>query len=368
MTKLLFIGSNWEALETLQKPIINNKKMGDLLFQHFGELQSLLQKILSMKRKGQNWIEITFNIGKMKKTNNYPEIYFHSLDTKNQILNVLVVEKIIPLDFQKSIQENADKYYSRSKKARKKLNGAKKTLEDTKTKIEQAKKQVEIAKKSQKPLVKRKNKEWFEKFRWVQSSDGFLVIGGKDAASNEILIKKYMDPNDVVFHAEIVGAPFVLIKTEGKTPPKRTINEAAQLAASYSRAWKEMLRVINVYWIHPNQVSKTPPSGQSLKKGSFMIRGKKNFVRAVPLSIAVGLKIIDDQIMIIGGPIEAISNQTEVFVEIIPGDHKSSQLAKKIRHKLSTKVSEELKRSVTGISIDEIQAFIPLGRGKIKKD
>ncbi len=71
--------------------------------------------------------------------------------------------------------------------------------------------------------------------------------------------------------------------------------------------------------------------------------------------------------MIIGGPVEAISNQTEVFVEIIPGDHKSSQLAKKIRHKLSTKVSDEFKRSVTGISIDEIQAFIPLGRGKMKK-
>ena len=44
--------------------------MGDLLYQHFGELQSLLQKMFSMKREGQNWTEITLNIEKMKKTNN----------------------------------------------------------------------------------------------------------------------------------------------------------------------------------------------------------------------------------------------------------------------------------------------------------
>ena len=97
-----------------------------------------------------------------------------------------------------------------------------------------------------------------------------------------------------------------------------------------------------------------------------MIRGTKNFVRAVPLLIAIGVKIIDETIMIIGGPVNAISNQTDAFVEIIPGDQKSSQLAKKIRHILSTKVSEDLNRSVTAISLDEIQRFIPMGRGKMK--
>lgn len=355
-----------KALETLKEPITKNKNIGDLIYQHFGDLQSLLQKILEQKRNGKTWAEITSNIETGKKTKNHPDIYFHALEPKNQVLQVSVENKVFSLNIRQSIQINANNYYSRSKKAEKKLRGAEKQLQETKAKIEEAKKQVTVAKESQQPLAKRRKKEWFEKFRWVHSSDGFLVIGGKDATSNEMIIKKHMDPNDIVFHAEIVGAPFVLIKTEGKTVPEQTIKEAAQLAASYSKAWKSMLSAINVYWIHPNQVSKTPPSGQSLPKGSFMIRGKKNFIRGVDLRVAIGIKTDDDTVMIIGGPVDAIANQTDNYIQIVPGVQKSSYIAKKIRHQLSTKVSEDLKRTVTAVPLEEIQSFIPLGRGKIE--
>jgi predicted ribosome quality control (RQC) complex YloA/Tae2 family protein len=355
-----------KALEALKEPITKNKNIGDLIYQHFGDLQSLLQKIMEKKRSGKSWEEIAAIIEEGKKAERHPDVYFHSLEPANQLLHVLVGNNVFSLNLRHSIQANADRYYSLSKKAEKKLRGAEKTLEETRAKIEETKKQVTIAKAAQQPLAKRRKMEWFEKYRWFRSSDGFLVIGGRDATTNEILIKKRMEPDDIVFHAEIVGAPFVLIKTEGKTAPEQTINEAAQLAASYSRGWREMLSAINVYWIHPDQVSKSPPSGQSLPKGSFMIRGTKNFVRGVPLQVAVGVKTDDDAIMVIGGPAGAIAHQTSAYVEIVPGDQKSAQIAKKIRHLLSTKVSEDLKRSVTAVPIEEIQRFIPLGRGKMK--
>jgi predicted ribosome quality control (RQC) complex YloA/Tae2 family protein len=355
-----------KALENLKEPITKNKTIGDLIYMHFGELQSLLQKIREKKRSGKSWEEIISQIEEGKKANSLPDIYFHSLEPKNQVLHVSLENHIFSINLRHSIQANADKYYSQSKKAEKKLRGAEKTLQETKAKIEKAKKQVIQQKQTQRPLVKRRKKQWFEKFRWFHASNGFLVIGGRDATTNEMLIKKHMEPQDIVFHAEIVGAPFVLIKTEGKTAPEQTINEAAQLAASYSRAWREMLSAVNVYWVNPDQVSKTPPSGQFLKKGSFMISGSKNFVRGVPLRVAVGVKIDDDEMVVVGGPVDAIANQTEVYVEIVPGDKKSSQLAKQIRHQLSKKVSEDLKRRVTQIPIEEFQRFIPLGRGKMK--
>jgi predicted ribosome quality control (RQC) complex YloA/Tae2 family protein len=355
-----------KALENLKEPIRKNKAIGDLIYMHFGELRSLLQKIREKKRSGKSWKEIISQIEEEKKANCLPDIYFHSLEPKNQILHVSVDNHVFSINLRHSIQANADKYYSRSKKAEKKLRGAEKTLQETKAKIEKAKKQVIRGKETQRPLIKRRKKQWFEKFRWFHSSNGFLVIGGRDATTNEILIKRHMEPPDIVFHAEILGAPFVLIKTEGKTIPEQTINEAAQLAASYSRAWREMLSTVNVYWVHPEQVSKTPPSGQFLKKGSFMIRGSKNFVRGVTLQVAIGVKIENDEMMVVGGPVDAIANQTEVYVEIVPGDKKSSQLTKQIRHRLSTKVSEELKKNITQIPVEEFQRFIPLGRGKIK--
>jgi predicted ribosome quality control (RQC) complex YloA/Tae2 family protein len=355
-----------KALENLNEPITKNKAIGNLIYMHFGELKSLLQKIREKKRSGKSWEEITSQIEEEKKANSLPEIYFHSLEPKNQVLYVSVENHIFSINLRHSIQANADEYYSRSKKAEKKLRGAERTLQETEAKIEEAKKQVTRRKETQRPFVKRRKKQWFEKFRWFHSSNGFLVIGGRDATTNELLIKKHMEPNDIVFHAEIVGAPFVLIKTGGKTVPEQTISEAAQLAASYSRAWRELLSAVNVYWVNPDQVSKTPPSGQFLKKGSFMIRGSKNFVRGVPLRVAIGVKVDNDEMMVVGGSVDAIANQTEVYVGIIPGDKKSSQLAKQIRHQLSKKVSEELKRRVTQIPIEEFQRFIPLGRGKMK--
>jgi len=303
-----------KALETLKEPITKNKTIGDLIYQHFGELQSFLQKILEQKRSKKSWEEVASNFEAKKKANSYPEVYFHALDPATQVVQVLVEKQVFSLHINESIQANADKYYSRSKKAEKKLRGAKKTLQETIDNIKKVEKQVRIVKEAHQPLVKRRKKEWFEKFRWFHSSDGFLVIGGRDATTNEILIKKRMEAQDIVFHAEIVGAPFVLIKTQGKTVPEQTINEAAQLAASYSRAWKELFSAINVYWINPNQVSKTPPSGQSLKKGSFMIRGTKNFVRGVPLHVAIGVKTDNEEIMVIGGPLDAIAHQTKVYV------------------------------------------------------
>jgi predicted ribosome quality control (RQC) complex YloA/Tae2 family protein len=357
-----------KALETLKEPIIKNKNIGDLIYLHFGDLQSLLQKIMEKKRSGKSWEEIISIIEEEKRAKRLPDVYFHSLEPSNQVLHVSVEKQVFSLNLRHSIQANADKYYSRSKKAEKKLRGVEKKLQEIRAKIEKVKKQVIRVKATQRPLAKRRKREWFEKFRWFRSSDGFLVIGGRDATTNEILIKKHMEPHDLVFHAEILGAPFVLIKTEGKTAPEQTINEAAQLAASYSRAWREMLGAVNVYWVNPDQVSKTPPSGQFLKKGSFMIRGSKNFVRGVPLQVAIGVKTSEEEIMVVGGPVDAITHQTKVYVEIVPGEQKSSQLAKKIRHQLSKKVSEDLKRSITEIPLEEIQRFIPLGRGKIKQN
>jgi predicted ribosome quality control (RQC) complex YloA/Tae2 family protein len=355
-----------KALEDLKGQIERNKDIGNLIYLHLGDLRVLLQKIMDAKRSRKPWEEIILGIEKEKKAGRVPDIYFHSLKPPNLVLNVSVENSIFPLNLRRSIQANATKYYSRAKKAEKKLKGAEKALLETQAKIKKLKQQIGIAKETRKPLAKRRKKAWYEKFRWFHSSDGFLVLGGRDATTNEILIKKHMEPHDIVLHADILGAPFVLIKTGGKTPPEQTIRESAQLAASHSRAWREMLSAVDVYWVKPEQVNKSPPSGQYLKKGSFMIHGSKNFVRGVPLRVAIGIKMNKEQTVIAGGAVEAIANQTNVYVELVPGEQKSSGLAKQIRLLLAERASKALKKRILEIPLEEIQSFIPLGRGKIK--
>ncbi len=354
-----------KALENSKMDAPRNKRLGELIYAHLGELQLLQQRIMSEKERGKAWKQIISDLQKEKESELVPARYFQALDSKHRILTVSLEDSTLQLDLTRSVQANAAKFYEKAKKSQRKLEGAEKALRRTRTKIEELQQKKQQIVKVPKPPPVRREKAWYEKFRWFHSSDGLLVIGGKDATTNEILIKKHMEPHDIVFHADIVGAPFVLIKTEGKAPSEHSLKEAAQLAASYSRAWKETFGAVDVYWVHPKQVSKSPPSGQYLKKGSFMIRGTKNYIRNVPLAVAIGVQI-KDYARIIGGPPGAISKHTRVYVKIVPGEQKSSQVAKQIRRILAEKAPKDKRKQTLEVSLEEIQVFIPSGKGNIK--
>jgi len=358
--------SQRKALEDSRNKVEQNRKIGDAIYAHFNDLQFLLEKIMNEKRDGKPWNQIVTNIGKEKAARLTPAIHFHSLESQRLTLNVTVDDLTFPLSLHRSIQANAANYYEKAKKAQNKLEGVEKALRETQTKIEETQqKEIKEVREVSKPLPKRREKAWYEKFRWFHSSNGFLVIGGRDATTNEILIKKHTEPHDIVFHADIIGAPFVVIKTEGKPPTEQTIKEAAQFAASYSRAWREMMGTVGVYWVSPQQVNKSPPPGQSLKKGSFMIHGRKNYVRNVPLRVAIGVRMEEERPSVIGGPTDAIAKQTNIHVQMIPGKQKSGDLAKQIQQLLIKKAPKHIQKQILEVPLGEIQQFIPLGKGQI---
>lgn len=355
-----------KTIEESMKVMAQNKQVGDRIYAHLGELQLLLQKIVEEKQSGKTREQIVSEIEEGKRAGQTPFTYFLSLDSKRRVLNVSVEGFDFPLDISRSVQANASNYYARAKKAERRLKGARKAMSEMQAKIrELGQEEAKRVKKVLEIPTKRKERSWYEKFRWFHSSDGLLVVGGRDATTNEILIKRYTQPHDVVFHADIVGAPFVVIKTEGKAPPEQTIWESAQLAASYSRAWREMLSALDVYWVRPEQVSKSPPTGQYLTKGAFMIHGAKNYARKVPLRLAIGVLLKKIEVKMIGGPAEAVAKQTKVFVEIVPGQQTSSVLAKQMRQVFVKKAPEEWRKRILNIPLEEIQRFIPSGGGTV---
>jgi len=120
---------------------------------------------------------------------------------------------------------------------------------------------------------------WFEKFLWFISSENYLVIGGRDQQQNELIVKRYLRPGDLYVHADLHGASSCIIKNhtgEAAVPPK-TLNEAGTMAICNSAAWDSKV-VTSAWYVHHDQVSKTAPSGEYLTTGSFMIRGRKNYL------------------------------------------------------------------------------------------
>ena len=180
----------------------------------------------------------------------------------------------IVIDTTKSIEENATRYYDKSKKAKRKFEGLKKAIDVSKKKIAKVDKEVNKEKKVYKEIPEKK---WYMKFRWFISTDGFLCFGGRDAMTNDIVIKKHTEKDDLVLHTELPGSPFFVIKSEGKEIPENTINEAAIATASYSRAWRDGFTSSEVYVIKPEQVKKE----LGLPKGTFMIHGQRKYITAV---------------------------------------------------------------------------------------
>jgi len=254
----------------------------------------------------------------------------------------------INLDVTKSLEKNAEVYFEKSKKAKRKLGGAKEALERSFVKLEKAKKEQtdNLEKVKQKAEVK---KEWYEKFRWFFSSEGVLCIGGRDAATNEIVVKKHTEKDDLVFHTSIAGSPFFVVKTEGKKVNEETLNETAQATASYSKAWKLGVSMQEVFYVTPEQVSKTAKPGEYIGRGAFMIYGKKNFI-TTDIKVAIGIK----EGKIIGGPVDAVKAKAEDFVIIIQGRDKASAVAKKIQKKLK------------GGDLDDIIRMLPAGGCSLK--
>jgi len=256
----------------------------------------------------------------------------------------------LTLDLMKSIDENAAVYFERAKKVKKKIEGAEKALEINLKKLKELEaKRDKFLEKSKKEKSDRK-KEWYEKFRWFTSSEGFLIIGGRDATSNEIVIKKHTDTNDLVFHTDMAGSPFFVVKTEGKDVGEKTKEEVADATCTFSRAWKLGLQTTSVFYANPDQISKKTNSGEYMGKGAFMVYGKTTHVNN-KLNLAVGMNK-NNQIM--AGPVEAVKTHCEKYIVIEQGTEKASNVGKIIRHNL-------------GGELDEIIRTLPSGGFKISK-
>jgi predicted ribosome quality control (RQC) complex YloA/Tae2 family protein len=363
-----------QALCEDKRKMEHDKIVGDMIYSHFSELQSLLERFSSVWREGRDLNIINEEVLSKKKAGCVPENFFASFDSRGLVINITIGDFTFGLSLRKSLYENAAIYYDKSKKAKQKMAGVLAALEDSCKKLAEIEKRLgEVeALKSTAPeealeeLASRRiaTKEWFEKFRWFNSSEGFLVVAGKDVVSNEVLIKKYTEPYDLVFHADIVGSPFAVVKTEGKEPGEQTLLETGEFAAAFSRAWREGMGAADVYWVKPEQLSKSGPSGEFVPHGAFAVTGKRNWLRGTPLRVAVG--IAEDEIsQFVGGPVEAVKAKTKNYIVLVPGEFAGKDLLKSILRSLVLKLPRDQRERMGKASIEAIREFVPYTKARI---
>jgi predicted ribosome quality control (RQC) complex YloA/Tae2 family protein len=329
-----------EAIVKFGKNIERNEELASLLYEEYGFVTETI-KALSKASATRSWQEIE----KILKDD--------TTGAGKRIIRIFPAEASVELDLgrpvkvyvHESIDQNAGRYYDQVKKFKKKLAGAKAAME---REVHQA--------KVRKVQYQRPKKRWFDRFRWFYTSDQVLVIGGRDAGQNEELIRKYLEGGDTFVHADVHGASVVVVK--GKT---MHMDEVVRFAAAYSGAWKAGFASADVYAARPDQVSKTAESGEYLSRGSFVVRGERQWFNNVPLEVVIGLQKTP-QTRILGGPGSAVRKLCDLFVVLRPGTFEPNDIAKKVVRALRERLSPADQKALKfALNTEAVAAFVPPG-------
>ncbi|MFC7201606.1 ribosome rescue protein RqcH [Halospeciosus flavus] len=374
------------AIENFEEQAEVEREKAQSLYAHYDVLDEILSTVSAALDAGRNWedIEERFEEGKEKGIEAAERV--EGVDPQNGRVRVRVDDHVVNLDPTVGVEQNADRLYKEAKRVEEKKEGALEAIEDTREELENLKKrkaqwsapteeekeemegEVDWLSRSSVPI--RKQEQWYERFRWFRTSDGFLVIGGRDADQNEEIVQKYMDNYDRFFHAQAHGGPVTVLKTsEPSEPskdidvPERSLEEAAQFAVTYSSVWKDGRGAGDAYMVMPEQVSKTAESGEFLSKGGFAVRGDRTYFEDTPVGCAVGITC-EPETRVVGGPPSAVEPVTETSIEFEPGQYAQGDAAKRAYREFRERFADtSFVRKVA--SPDEIQKFMPPGGSRI---
>ena len=274
---------------------------------------------------------------------------------------ILIHDEKIKINAKASLQSIASGLFNEAKKRSGAINSIQEIKEKTEKKLEKLKNKTQ----SEKDLIlvsEIRKKNWYERYRWFFTSDGLLTIGGRDAASNSAVVRKHLGKNDKIFHGDIFGSPFFILK-DAQNASDTSMSEIAHATVCFSRAWREGLYGVSAFWVYPDQVKKSAPSGEFLPKGSFTIEGQRNFIKSDTLRLAVGIISQDNDFILTCGPPKTIKKNSICYAIIEPHGLEMVDAAKKIRIEF-TKMYEEITKK---ISIDDFVRVLPAGKSQIKE-
>ncbi|AEM57205.1 fibronectin-binding protein [Haloarcula hispanica N601] len=382
-----------QAIEDFEADAEVEREKAELLYANYDLVDDVLSTVQAARQDDVSWddIEAKFDEGADRGIAAAEAVV--SLDGSEGTVTLDIDGTRVTVDAFTGVEKNADELYKEAKRIEEKKEGALAAIENTREDLEAVKERREEWEAddgedeadndeaedeptdwlSMQSIPTRSTERWYEQFRWFHTSDGFLVIGGRDADDNEELVQKYLEGGDKFFHAQAHGGPVTVLKATGPSEPSKevefpqsSLDQAAQFAVSYSSVWKDGKFAGDVYMVDPDQVSKTPESGEYLEKGGFAVRGDRTYFEGTPAGVAVGITC-DDETRVIGGPPAAIEGQAATSITVEPGQYAQNDIAKRLYREFKERFADEtFVRKVA--SPDQIQEFLPPGGSRMTEE
>ncbi len=387
------------AIDDFEQRADAERTRAELLYANYELINEIIETIQTARAEDTSWEEIreTFAAGAERGIDAAAAVV--DVDGAEGVVTVEIDDMRVPINVDVGVEKNADERYTEAKRIEEKKEGALTAIDNTREELNAVKQRrdawdredgnpddedagsngdttddddpsqiapTDDAWLSMTSVPLQTNDNWYEQFRWFYTSTGYLVVGGRNADQNETLVKKYLSKHDRFFHTEARGGPITILKASGPSEPAEPIEltaetrrEAAQFAVSYSSIWKEGRYADDAYVVMPDQVSKTPESGEYIEKGSFVIRGDRTYIRDVAAEVAIGLQCADET-RVIGGPTSAIEGRVPTMIRVRPGRYAQNDAAKLAYREFRDRfVDESFVRKIA--SPDKIQEFLPPG-------
>uniref|UniRef100_A0A5B6ZXF4 Putative nuclear export mediator factor Nemf isoform X1 n=1 Tax=Davidia involucrata TaxID=16924 RepID=A0A5B6ZXF4_DAVIN len=289
---------------TLKKEVDRCVKMAELIEYNLEDVDAAILAVRVALANGMSWEDLARMVKEEKKSGNPVASLIDKLYLERNCMTLLLSNNLdemdddektqpvdkIEVDLALSAHANARRWYGLKKRQESKQEKTI-TAHEKAFKAAERKTRLQLSQEKTVAAISHMRKvHWFEKFNWFISSENYLVISGRDAQQNEMIVKRYMSKGDLYVHADLHGASSTVIKNhkpEQPVPPL-TLNQAGCFTVCHSQAWDSKI-VTSAWWVYPHQVSKTAPTGEYLTVGSFMIRGKKNFLPPHPLIMGFGI-------------------------------------------------------------------------------
>lgn len=255
------------------------------------------------------------------------------------------------LPVRRSARLTAQHLYEEAKRLAEKLDGARAALAETEARRARPAPEPGPAPVAPAAAAPARKPFWFERYRWFVTSEGVVAIAGRDAASNDLIVRRNLKDGDFYVHADLHGAASVVVKrpADGTPVGEASLREACQWAVAYSKAWRAGYASGTAFWATPEQVSKAAASGEFVARGAWVIHGTKHFVRDTPLELALGtIRYLDQERWTVAPP-AAVRARGEVRVLLTPGEDRERSARE-----------EELVRSL-GVPRPLLQSLLPAG-------
>lgn len=337
-----------ETVEAYRMEAERLKAQADSVYTEYQKVSELLGVLGEQSRK-LSWEKLTEGALKIP--------YVSYIDPSKNTVAVRIGLFEVEMDYTRNIDTNASDIYARGKEQGEKADNARKALDDSLAELE--KKQKGFDKKVAAELAKAKptKRFWFESYKWFISSGGRLVIAGRDTRSNDQIVKKHLKEGDVYAHADIHGAPSVILK-DGLRASEEELKEACWFALAQSKAWMAGLVEGGAFWAYPDQVSKTPNAGEFVPRGAFIIRGKRNYEYHLPIEMGIGEVYYENERKVMCAPTPVIESASERYYVIRPSKEKNGRMAGDIAKAFEVP-EEEVSRILPPGSLEIVRKVSP---------